>query len=345
MSNSRGFTTLGRLLVAVVVLAFCVTLFNGCGGGTNTGGGGGSQTTPMATPVVNPATSTLTTSSTSVTLTDATAGATIYYTTDGTTPTTASAKYSAPFPMACPDGAVNAITIKAYAPAIDVNHTDSPSASATYTFQVPVATPTISPAAGNIAAGTTVTITDATSGATIYYTVDGSTPSVSTIKYVGPFTVNTSETVKALAVGYGASYTNSAIASATYTVVQNPTIQAGTLATAVLLNTGSVELQQHDLHGYAGIPDASEFRWRCCFHHVHTCQRMCARLPSRFDDARTDQWNIPVRHHLYGDRRHWYDTSLGDNHGHVDDSINRNGYGTNYSGDFAGRKCYRSTDV
>ena len=242
MSNSRGFTTLGRLLVAVVVLAFCVTLFNGCGGGTNTGGGGGSQTTPMATPVVNPATSTLTTSSTSVTLTDATAGATIYYTTDGTTPTTASAKYSAPFPMACPDGAVNAITIKAYAPAIDVNHTDSPSASATYTFQVPVATPTISPAAGNIAAGTTVTITDATSGATIYYTVDGSTPSVSTIKYVGPFTVNTSETVKALAVGYGASYTNSAIASATYTVVQNPTIQAGTLATAVLLNTGSVEL-------------------------------------------------------------------------------------------------------
>jgi len=200
------------------------------------------QTQPMATPAITPSTSTLTSSSATVTLADATAGASIYYTTDGSMPTTASTKYTAPFAVNVPSGTANTVTVKAFSPALNSSYTDSTVASATYTFQVQVVTPVISPVAGNIAAGTAITISDVTSGATIYYTIDGSTPSVASVKYVGPFTVSTSETIKALAVGPGASYTNSAIASATYTVVQNPTIQAGTLATAVLLNTSSVEL-------------------------------------------------------------------------------------------------------
>src|ERR1017187_5461970 len=58
-----------------------------------------------------------------------------------------------------------------------------------------VATPTFSPAAGTYASAQTVTIGDATSGATIYYTKNGITPTTSSTAYSGPITVSSSETV------------------------------------------------------------------------------------------------------------------------------------------------------
>ena len=80
---------------------------------------------------------------------------------------------------------------------------------------VAVATPTISPASGSFTDSETVTITCSTSGATIYYTTDGSTPSASNgTQYSGSFTVTTTTTVKAIAVKDGV---NSEVASATYT--------------------------------------------------------------------------------------------------------------------------------
>jgi hypothetical protein len=48
----------------------------------------------------------------------------------------------------------------------------------------------------------TVTITDA-AAATIYYTVNGATPTTSSTVYSGPFTVSNSETVKVIAVSAG----------------------------------------------------------------------------------------------------------------------------------------------
>ena len=56
-----------------------------------------------------------------------------------------------------------------------------------------------------------VTITCATSGATIYYTLDGSDPTDQSSEYLAPFTVNTTTTVKAIAVNDGMN--DSAIAS------------------------------------------------------------------------------------------------------------------------------------
>ena len=82
-----------------------------------------------------------------------------------------------------------------------------------------VATPTFSPAAGTYLGTQTVTLSDTTSGATIFYTLDGSQPGTSaggsTQQYSGPLTVSSTETIKALAT---VGTTTSGTASATYTI-------------------------------------------------------------------------------------------------------------------------------
>jgi len=159
-----------------------------------------------ATPTFSPAAGTYNTGQI-VTISDATSGALIYYTTDGTTPTTSSTRYVDGV------GVYASQTLKAIA--VDPpNYANSAVASATYTLTA--ATPVISPAAGAYTKWQTVTITDATPTATIYYTTDGSTPTSSSNRYLSSFVVSTSETVKAIAISSG--YTNSAVASAAYTL-------------------------------------------------------------------------------------------------------------------------------
>ena len=79
-----------------------------------------------------------------------------------------------------------------------------------------VATPTFDPAAGAVASGSTVSISCATSGATIHYTVDGTDPTASSATYSSPITITATTTIKAIAVKSGMA--DSEIASATYTV-------------------------------------------------------------------------------------------------------------------------------
>jgi hypothetical protein len=79
-----------------------------------------------------------------------------------------------------------------------------------------VAAPIFSPAAGSYATAQQVTLTDATTGATIYYTTNGTTPTTSSTLYTGAITVSTTETIQAIAVVSG--YAPSSIASATYTI-------------------------------------------------------------------------------------------------------------------------------
>ncbi|MGI5874310.1 MAG: S-layer homology domain-containing protein [Bacillota bacterium] len=69
-------------------------------------------------------------------------------------------------------------------------------------------------------AGKKVTITCATSGATIYYTLDGSAPTTSSKKYTGAFTLDKIATVKAMAVAGG--YKQSAVTSVQIIGWQNP---------------------------------------------------------------------------------------------------------------------------
>jgi hypothetical protein len=83
----------------------------------------------------------------------------------------------------------------------------------------PTATPTISPASETFTGTLTVSITDSTAGAIIYYTTDGSSPVAgqgTTKQYSASFTVTATTTVNAVATASGFSY--SSVASATYTL-------------------------------------------------------------------------------------------------------------------------------
>ncbi len=145
----------------------------------------------------------------SVTISDSIAGASIYYTTDGSTPTTASAVYTGPINLTS-TGSINAI---ATAPGYSV----SAVASAMYTISIPVAaTPALSLSAGTYSGPQSVTISDSTPGAIIYYTTDGSTPTTSSSVYSAAISVSASETIQAMAAAPG--YTNSGVAAAAYTI-------------------------------------------------------------------------------------------------------------------------------
>jgi hypothetical protein len=79
----------------------------------------------------------------------------------------------------------------------------------------PAATPTFTPAAGNYSGAQTVTISCSTGSSTIYYTTNGSTPTVASTVYTAPFSVSTATTVKAIAIAAG--FTQSAVGSISYT--------------------------------------------------------------------------------------------------------------------------------
>jgi streptogramin lyase len=79
-----------------------------------------------------------------------------------------------------------------------------------------VATPKLSPAGGTFSTAQQVIITDSTPGAIIRYTIDGTTPTVTSTKYTAAFQVTTTTTVQAIAFSTG--YVKSAVASVTYTI-------------------------------------------------------------------------------------------------------------------------------
>jgi murein DD-endopeptidase MepM/ murein hydrolase activator NlpD len=172
---------------------------------TYTPGSGAMQ--QVATPTFSPVAGTYP-SAQSVTISDATTGATIYYTTDGSPPTTSSTQFTVPISVS------TTTTINAIAAASGM--TNSPVATAAYTIQPTVATPTFSPVAGTYPSAQSVTISDTTSGAAIYYTTDGSTPTTSSTQYTVPISVSTTTTIKAIAAASG--MTNSIVASASYVI-------------------------------------------------------------------------------------------------------------------------------
>ena len=86
----------------------------------------------------------------------------------------------------------------------------------------PLAAPTFSPAPSSYTGTQTVTLT-AAAGATIYYTLDGSLPTLSSSVYTAPLAVSATETISAIAVKAGAL--TSAVASGSYSITQVATIR------------------------------------------------------------------------------------------------------------------------
>jgi hypothetical protein len=136
-----------------------------------------------------------------VTIADTTRDAAIYYTTDDTTPTTASKRYSAPVSVTTTGTVLKAI-------AIAPGYPQSAVAIATYTItSPPAATPTPT---------MTVAIAEATTGATVYYTTNGTTPTTSSTRYTAPITFTATTTLKFIAVATG--YAQSAVRTVVVTV-------------------------------------------------------------------------------------------------------------------------------
>jgi hypothetical protein len=91
------------------------------------------------------------------------------------------------------------------------------SSGLSFTINNPAAaTPSFSIPSGSYTSAQTVTIPDATPGATIYYTTNATTPTTSSTQYTGAITVNSTETIEAIATASG--YSTSAVAVATYTI-------------------------------------------------------------------------------------------------------------------------------
>ncbi len=130
--------------------------------------------------------------------------------------------------------------------AVASGYNNSAVASATFTeSSVPTAaTPTISPNGGTFSDSVQVSLSTTTSGATIYYTTNGSTPSTGSTQYTAPFTLTGSATVKAIAVAAG--YNNSAVASAAFTVTSASQQPYGGVPWPI---PGTIEAENYDLGG------------------------------------------------------------------------------------------------
>jgi sugar lactone lactonase YvrE len=91
----------------------------------------------------------------------------------------------------------------------------------TFNAQV-TAAPVFSVPSGTYSTSQSVTITDATAGATIYYTTDGSAPSNQSNVYTSAIAVNASETINAIAIS--ADFDPSTVTSASYVLIPPPTL-------------------------------------------------------------------------------------------------------------------------
>ncbi len=158
----------------------------------------------VATPTIQQETGTH-----NVSITTTTPGATIYYTTDGTTPTTSSTLYTG----ASED--LGGKPIKAIAVKDNMINSDVGEG----TVDIKCATPVIS--FNNITS--MVTITCGTEGSTLHYTIDNSEPTATSTAYSAPFAVTSATTVKAIATH--ANLDPSVVAELVIPQVATPTIQ------------------------------------------------------------------------------------------------------------------------
>ncbi len=180
-------------------------------GAASPGAAAQSPSQQAAPPAFSPAAGTYP-GATTVTITTTTAGASIRYTTDGSTPTeSAGTEYAEPVSVTKTETMI-AIAFK-------TGWTDSTLATAAYKITGTAAMPAFSLRAGTYSSDQSVAISCATQGAAIHFTTDGSTPTSSSAAYAAPVPVSGNGarvTLKAMATGAGIA--DSPVASVEYAI-------------------------------------------------------------------------------------------------------------------------------
>lgn len=161
--------------------------------------------------------------------------ATIYYTTNGTTPTTGSAIYAAPLSIAA------TTTLKYFAK--DTAGNSEAVKTQTYTIDTSAPITTATPAGGVYASARAVTLA-ASETATIYYTLDDTIPTLGSPVYTGPLTISSSSTLRYFAKD--AAGNKEAVKSQGYTIdsiapVTTATPTGGTYAAAQTVSLAANE--------------------------------------------------------------------------------------------------------
>lgn len=143
-----------------------------------------------------------------VTLTANPSNANIFYTTDGSTPTTSSIRYSGPITIS------QTTTLNFFA--VDSSGHKSAIQSQVYTINNPGPAISASPTGSTFGGPVTVTLQSNESNTTIHYTTDGSTPTTSSATFSSPLKFTQTTTLKYF--GVDANNRSSQVQSQTYTI-------------------------------------------------------------------------------------------------------------------------------
>lgn len=222
--NNAGVVTVSSLPESDITLTLTVTV--AVTGGTPAAPGGTTLTATKEITIqgIIPASPTITRTGNTVSIATTSVGATIYYTTDGSTPTASSTLYTGPFDLTTSPTTVKAIAIR----------DGHGSTVASETLQMQLAAPVITISNTGLA-----TIT-AEAGATIHYTTDGTTPTTSSPTYSAPVQLTNPQTIMAIAVK--ANYATSSVAMDDY-------INGGVSGGKVIID----DREDHRWTYYAGV--------------------------------------------------------------------------------------------
>jgi N-acetylneuraminic acid mutarotase len=175
--------------------------------------GAGSQSA-SATPSISPGSGTYPAGE-SLILSDSTPGSTIYYFTPGSSSAT---QYTTPLTISSTESIQAVAAAPSYATSAVASATYTVPQAAAPTFSLPPGTYTASLPSGTNPTQLSLVLSDATPGAVIYWTGDGSTPTTSSTEYTAPIELfpNVALTIQAIAVASG--YAESPVAGGFYAV-------------------------------------------------------------------------------------------------------------------------------
>ncbi len=181
-----------------------------------------------------------------LTISTATSDATIYYTTNGTTPTTSSTRYTGAISL------TSDCTVKAIAVKDDYTNSDVASFSfvkSNYTCQAPQIS--------RNGTGNQVVMTCATSGASIYYTTDGTTPTQASVRYTGAITFDHNQTIRAVAIKDGMFNSSQTQFSVDWFKVATPTFSYSNLKLTISTATSGATIY-YTIDGSNPLADLSK---------------------------------------------------------------------------------------